>query len=377
MIQWSDTEAILDEPDEPDEADSLDEGCGDPSCTTCDPEYDEDREDDPFVPDEVDEPTPEPYVADPGKSMADRETQCACEPCKAKRGDPHNLVSAAAAYHSYKPPVWRRHRVSGDQFPYFMGVELETQMKTRLVRRRAIHDPYDIDHYEPDAISYAFATGLARPDRFWIAKQDSSVTGPEFASHPATLPFWHSIKSQLTEMFDLLIHAGYRSHNGAAAGMHVNLSRNAFDDASHLGRFLDFLWMNSHWSQVISQRNDEQLQWCRIRHYSEDDANNMFEGDIEVTDKYDVLNAPYGERRFEFRLPRGTLRLDRFMKNVEWASAMVAYTRDESRDLMPTSFLGWATPLVARYPNLISFLDEKATELTYAMRRDRMEGRYA
>jgi hypothetical protein len=46
--------------------------------------------------------------------------------------------------------------------------------------------------------------------------------------------------------------------------------------------------------------------------------------------------------RVEFRAPRGTLRLDRFMAKLEWVAAMVEYTRDATRRPVPGAFTQWA-----------------------------------
>ena len=45
----------------------------------------------------------------------------------------------------------------------------------------------------------------------------------------------------------MLTHASFTSHNGAQAGMHINISRDAFSSPEHLHRFLTLLTIRPDW----------------------------------------------------------------------------------------------------------------------------------
>jgi hypothetical protein len=76
------------------------------------------------------------------------------------------------------------------------------------------------------------------------------------------------------------------------------------------------------------------------------------------------------EGRVEFRLPRGTLRVDRFFKNLQWTVAMVEYTRTaEVLESRPKAFMDWTVTKGREYPDLVAFLMERAPKLQAAVSR--------
>ena len=246
---------------------------------------------------------------EPGKPDITNETFCFCDSCKQKRYETNGLKRRVVHNYSYAPRAWRMHKTTDDKFPYYMGVELETTA------------------YHRDHLDNRFAADMKRPKQFWLAKRDGSVTGPEFASHPATLTWWHDNEGNLRDMFKMLTHAGFTSHNGAQAGMHINISRDAFSSPEHLHRFLTLLTIRPDWSIQMAQRSTECAnRWARIIQYNEATARAAFTGQTRwLTDKYSIVNIL--RNRYEFRLPRGTLRMDRFFKNLEWAAGMIGFTR--------------------------------------------------
>ena len=290
-------------------------------------------------------------------STFDDETKCGCTACKTRRREPTTNRYGQVHRWNYTPRRWTVKRLTGDTFPYAMGVELETSA-------------------HGDALWQEAVVGLRRPKTLWFCKYDASVSGPEFVSHPATLTYWKSKAPQLQEMFSLLVHAGYRSHDGGEAGMHVNIDKSAFTDARHLHRFLTFLYANPDWTLEVSQRHSGHMnQWAAMRHYTLGHAERMLStSGYSPTSKYSIVNAPDYQKRLEFRLPRGTLRLDRFYKNLEWTAALIAYTRPVTDPyrlaLRAPSFMQWLRDYGTTYENLINFTNERGQQLTSAMERD-------
>lgn len=294
------------------------------------------------------------------QELAKHETECSCDACKANRGDKHGIIAAPVRNYTFRPRRWKRLSLKDDTFPYYFGVELETSVNPNT----------------SDVLWQDRAVGLRRPKSLWFAKYDASVSGPEFVSHPATLSYWHDKAAELTEMFRLLVHGGYRSHNGMQAGMHVNISKDAFADAKHLHRFLTFLYVNQSWALEVSQRTAGQAsEWACQREYSLQYAEEMLSRHTYgPVGKYSVVYSPDYSDRLEFRLPRGTLRLDRFYKNLEWTAALIAYTRHNDyavhNELGARNFTSWVFTFPTIYENLVSFLTEKDSGLQYAMERD-------
>jgi len=288
----------------------------------------------------------------------DMPRNCACETCKLARFEPSKLGRVFVEQYHYKP-YWRMRRVRNDPMPYYLGVELETDNFTfaRATNKQA--------RIVPSAVAVEVASSMALPKSLWVAKRDSSVSGPEFASHPATLTWWRKNRKALAEMFTMLLHAGYRSHDTDRCGMHVNISRNAFDSPEHLYRFLTLIHITPRWSLKMSQRTKESAS-----HYAALDLNtredrlyearSIFRPGNETHTRYTALNAPWREQRFEFRLPRGTLRIDRFFKNLEWTVAMIEFTRKRRlADVRPPTFEMWVMAHRDEYPDLARFIIER------------------
>ena len=302
---------------------------------------------------------------------------CDCETCKLARFEGSKIRYAVIHRYAYNPRRWRLNSVKNDPHDYHLGVELETdsfRIDANGLRVRA-------------SISNSQAVSTARPARLWLAKADASVSGPEFVSHPATLAYWHRQSGKLAEMFKMLVHAGFRSHDNDKAGMHVSISKNAFEDGKHLFRFLSIIHGNAVWSLRMSQRTHASAQqWASIS-YLADPTFRQAEVDRVMpspehlatlpywhqatasnqssSTRYQAVNCPSGRQhaggRFEFRLPRGTLRVDRFLKNLEWAVAMVEYSRVFKTVSAMNSdvFMWWVMNNRAKYPNLANFLVER------------------
>lgn len=372
------------------------------------PEPDYDDRDDEFEPESnrYSAPTTEDAMA------PEAHHNCMCEACKFRKFGNSSLghVLIDSAYST--PDGGWQPRGEGN---YFLGVELETTWADGS--GRSIH---------PN-----MAAAMARPDDgFWFPKSDSSVSGPEFASHPATLEEWVEMKPDMDEMFQMLLHGGYRSHDGGQAGMHISFSRTAITNSRHLYRLLSLIHRNPEFMVKLSQRSWEHVNsWAKLSTYADREAREGYcdtvmpkpvskrrrcrisrtsplvgeydrtrgyawclthrtyvvpraftrepgrecnavvsgydnvEPERGISDRYVALNAPQGDHdpsseRFEFRLPRGTLRLDRFYKNLEWVVAMIEFTR-ESKNTSSVVFARYVEKHATEFPNLLAFMGEK------------------
>lgn len=293
------------------------------------------------------------------EEMSTKPGDCKCEACKMARFEGHKLRSAVVHQYSYRPRSWKMRALKDDKYNYHFGIELETDNYYQGV---SAWGPMNIR----SDVRIQVAADMRRPKTLWMPKTDSSVTGPEFVSQPATLSYWQSKEKELGEMFKMLLHAGYRSHDNDKCGMHVNISRSAFENSEHLYRFLTLIHISPMWSLRMSQRTRSSAGHWASFESGKTDSQRKAVATVgmsrygEPVGKYSALNVPYGESRFEFRLPRGTLRLDRFMKNIEWTAAMIEYARNEAIAAMrPQKFMEWALGNVLEFPNLVSFIDER------------------
>jgi hypothetical protein len=353
----------------------------------------------------------EAYIVRPGDV-------CDCESHK-YIADPYggsNLKRGRIHNYTYKPRPWKMKTVRDDPFDYFLGVELETD---NYVARGMDRYGRFLDTTRSQ-ISNHVAVDMRRPKNLWFAKSDASVSGPEFVSQPATYAFWEKNKAGIGEMFKMLLHAGFRSYDNDKAGMHINISNNAFDDDKHLYRFLTLVHFSPVWARRMAQRTQESMDhWAKVDlgdQFSDWSGNRKdvrrqlakwakmdwnepvwSEPRRYVSAHYDdagvwhpstwtggVLNPNYTERpnvgrytalnvmkdRTEFRLPRGTLRLDRFFKNLQWTVSMIEFTRIAGvLDARPAAYMDYAAAHATEYPDLAAFLRERAPKLQRALAR--------
>lgn len=270
--------------------------------------------------------------------LPDRPTPPLVYDYPARYGDPA-FVAAAEAYNVAEADYQRRNR-------------------EHLARQRA-------RFAAAGNISVDEAVGCARSPRglFW-AKHDSSVTGPEFASQPCTLAYWRQSRRALADIFTQLLHGGVRSHDGDRAGLHVNIGSDAFADASHLERFMALVAVNPRFSTRMSQRTNASMSsWANLRDIGTPEQRRNLAaqwaryGSAGTSHSSAVNLAHVG--RVEFRMPRGTLRLDRFYAKIEWAASMVEYTRDASRPVNVAAYVAYVEANRADFPELYAMLRER------------------
>lgn len=361
-------------------------------------------------------------------SAADK-AACDCDPCKRKRREPNAVRSGTIHSYSSTPRGgWTARRtvaeVAASEFAPTFGVELETAVAVATPVRDlpgrpiAMARPWDADPESAEWREYRAhraaldewfvrndahrqrqyarraevadltaeeAAAMAAPRGLWHSKHDGSVTGPEYASQPATLAYWRSVRGSLTGMYKALLHGGLTSHDGDTCGMHVNIGTDAFYPrdgipgraprpftaegqeamTEHLYRFATLIAVNPRWTTRMSQRtHDSMRQWAPIegtiignsttrRQWAESIARRGYASQ----NRYCALNASNDER-IEFRAPRGTLRIDRFYAKLEWVAAMVEYTRDGANPVRPSDFMRWVAAN-DEYPALLAFMRER------------------
>lgn len=271
-----------------------------------------------------------------------------CPACR-KRGGETLVAGTIHGYGSEPRGGWVPRRltdVASDATAVTFGVELETQ---RLPGHDRAH------------LTGAEAANVAQPRGHWYPTSDSSVDGPEFASQPATLAYWRSIAGPVGSFMRTLIHGGLRAHDGGySCSMHVNVGADAFATAEHLARFIRLATMNPRFTTRMAQRTHSQVSsWARYDMYPdmascERLAREYRHNGTAYTGHSAAVNLE-SRGRVEFRSPRGTLRLDRFMAKLEWTAAMVEYTRNATR-VSIGGFVAWVMDRRADYPEFVNMM---------------------
>ena len=204
----------------------------------------------------------------------------------------------------------------------------------------------------------------AGPRGFWHAQHDGSVSGPEFASQPASLAVWRSHKVHVAAFMRTAVHGNWRSHDGSeSCSMHVNIGRDGFADAAHLARFIRLITVNPRWSTRLAQRTHSQVaSWARFDVFPSMAqitalATDFWTRGVAWTGHSAAVNLE-NSGRVEVRLPRGTLRVDRFYGKLEWVASMVEYTRDSANRPVPGTFCEWVLASRADYAEFVALLTD-------------------
>jgi hypothetical protein len=227
--------------------------------------------------------------------------------------DDSGIDSACINSYSYRPSM-KFHKLSNENenAPFF-GIELEVERKnSNGLKHKYMAGKIDHEH--------------------WYFKTDGSLTdGFEIVTHPMTFNYIQQNEKEFTNSLKLLVENGYNSYDANTCGMHIHISKNNFT-TWHLYRFLKFFVENKEFIVSISQRKMEKLKkWANI----EDDNDTSL---IYKAKKKDGNNERYvainlqNKATLEIRIFRGTLNINSFMKNIEFAH--FAYSHEFVRKQM-------------------------------------------
>lgn len=198
-------------------------------------------------------------------------------------------------------------------------------------------------------------------------KTDSTLRyGCEIVTHPGTEKWWLEQQDTVRKMLAALRTEGWRSHDTRRAGMHVHMSRGAFDGAMHLYRLLHLIYRYPTLSALVSQRTSTQLDaYANLANSKRRTlkAKAGMVGDYGVH-HHDAVNIT--RKTIEVRLFNGTLRTDRFYKNLEYCFAAHAFTQEVTllRHVRIATFMQWLVDYRKRFPNLVAFLEEAGQIVT-------------
>jgi len=245
----------------------------------------------------------------------------------------------------------------------FIGVELEVDSESSDV------------YYEAERL-------MNRVNSDWIyLKEDGSISnGFEVVTHPQTFNVWKQRFDEFAPVLELA-KRGFNSHNTKTCGLHLSLSRRAFKQ-THLYRFCKFVYFNPLFIAKFSRRRLSLLNsWgspfaitrgseMNVRNYVDRDEHNRFFlnclGQAIYSTKALIKDHRYGRgtalnlpsQRVEFRAPRGTLKKDTFLANIEFVQSLFEFSNVTSvDDLCPLTFKRFIANN-NRFKNLFTWIDD-------------------
>jgi hypothetical protein len=276
--------------------------------------------------------------------------------------------------HNYKP---KTNLIGSGK--YHLGIELEVEASSQDTRRAGLNS-------------------ISPRQRFVYAKYDGSLDaelGWEMVTHPISVDLWLDKKprsnGQVVKLFNFirtLREMGYTSHENNRCGLHVHISRCAFDGATKPKLFPErpvysrangrpsccylcpahngllcphYYWfhriVNSYTFARLSQRSNDQLaEWASQYKVSP--------GQIGLLlPKYRACNPT--NNTVEVRIFRGNMKEERIRKAVEaviaaceWARGIELHQWKELKDNVDAHFLQYVRDERDTFPNLHQYIQE-------------------
>lgn len=225
-------------------------------------------------------------------------------------------------------------------------------------------------------------------DPVFMTKSDGSLhDGYEIVTRPFSWGWWQANRdTKFNNLLSLLRSHGMISHDSGRAGLHVHISRNAFDQLEvqrkdggtyrgslHLLRFSRMIYGNPQWAIWMSRRPSANPNYAKIQ------LDGSFDNDALKTivtggspwDRYQAVNLSNPDT-VEVRMFRGTLNFKSFCYTIEFCHALWAYTRDMTAEMTVPDFASWVCKSnsgwyegcpVLTYPYLTGLFKNKADEM--------------
>ena len=216
--------------------------------------------------------------------------------------------------YSYRPdPIFYK-LPSEDSNRLYFGIEIETEVRGQDYSERTTAAEY-ASRLEVERLAYL--------------KSDGSLDcGFEIVTHPMSHaymtnvdnPLWH-VLTTLKRDYNMM------SWGTRTCGLHVHISRNGFSGGSHQHRFLQLVYNNKEFYELLAGRSAS--HWAKFDDVIDPDTGKKtFKGkfDRHGSDRYSAVNTN-NRNTLEMRIFRGSLN-PRFVKSaVNLAHASVEYTR--------------------------------------------------
>jgi hypothetical protein len=216
--------------------------------------------------------------------------------------------------YSYRPdPIFRSSE--DEQTRLYFGVEIETEVRGGDYGSRRVAAEYAQQQLEMYDLAYL--------------KSDGSLEcGFEIVSHPLSHSYFMNDASRLWDTINKL-KSDYNmmAWGTKTCGLHVHISRAGFNNGSHQHRFLQLVYNNKDFYEVLAGRSSS--HWAKF-----DDNVDPTTGQKSLkhkferggSDRYAAVNTN-NRQTLEMRIFRGSLN-PRFIKSaIDLAHASVEYTR--------------------------------------------------
>lgn len=216
--------------------------------------------------------------------------------------------------YSYRPdPIF--HALTDERTRLFFGIEIETETRGRDYGDRTNAAEY-ASALETEGIAYL--------------KSDGSLNcGFEIVTHPMSHAYLTSDENMLWRILrGLKLDYNMMAWGTETCGLHVHVSRNGFNGGSHQHKFLQLVYNNKNFYQVLAGRSSN--HWAKFDDVIDPETGKRsFKQKFDSrrgSDRYSAVNTNNRDT-LEVRIFRGSLN-PRFIKSaVDLVHASVEYTR--------------------------------------------------
>jgi len=265
--------------------------------------------------------------------------------------------------YSYRPdPIFRKS--DDEQTRLYFGIEIETEVRGGDYSNRRSAAEYAQQQLEMYDLAYL--------------KSDGSLEcGFEIVTHPLSHSYFMKDGDRLWNTIDKLkSEYGMMAWGTKTCGLHVHISRAGFNSGSHQHRFLQLVYNNKDFYEVLAGRSSS--HWAKFDDIFDPNTGqksfrNKF--DRHGSDRYSAVNTN-NRNTLEIRIFRGSLN-PRFIKSaIDLAHASVEYTRvmsvREVRDdgLSCLKFRQYIESKPDLYPSLIERIQIHSNVLTRIERKE-------
>ena len=255
--------------------------------------------------------------------------------------------------YQYRPdPVF--HSTKSDERLFF-GIEVEVEAGREL----------------SDASVYA--SKLEDMDIAYLKSDGSLNCGFEIVTHPMSHDYYKSEVPELYEVLDTLRTAhNVKSWGTSTCGVHVHISRTGFNGGAHMHRFLNLVYSNQDFYEIIAGRSsDRWAKFSDVEHMRwsgrDEDGNRTYKttrsfndkvNNGRSTDRYSAVNTQ-NSATLEMRIFKGSTKAHVIKSYIDLAHASVEYTRSLSVKevangaLMPEPFVSYIVDNEEIYPELV------------------------
>lgn len=215
--------------------------------------------------------------------------------------------------YSYRPdPIF--YRLPDEDTRLYFGIEIETEVRGQDSGLRR------------EAAEYAVRL---ENDRLAYLKSDGSLEcGFEIVTHPMSHAYLTGDENQLWQVLRTLKSDYHMMSWGTkTCGLHIHISRNGFAGGSHQHRFLQLVYNNKRFYELLAGRSSS--HWAKFDDIVDPETGRKsFKNKLDQrgSDRYSAVNTN-NRNTLEMRIFRGSLN-PRFVKSaVDLAHASVEYTR--------------------------------------------------